>query len=301
MMRFKILFHFSFFIFHSSFLFSCKEKVEYQTNECKHQPSFVKTVGFNPNTSALSTSDKKIMGLVLVEINTTSPKKYQHPSWQMGGWMGPIQLDPQGNCFLGPVPVINVLNNPPSKQNIIYKVDGNTGVMNVFKELPVADSIPTTNPYGILGFAFLCESNTLYVSTVQGSDRNTEKGIVYAINALTGEIIDELKGHDFFGMGISYSPGARTLYIGSARTSDVYAVTLAKDGTFKGYPSLSFSLNNLGPRGDDKVRRIRFNQYGNMQVYGVEFNFNLTAPTEKQETIYEFLWNEADKRWTFNH
>lgn len=116
----------------------------------------------------------------------------------------------------------------------------------MFKELPVADSIPNTNPYGILGFAFLCESNTLYVSTVQGSDRKTEKGMVYALNASTGEITDELKGHDFFGMGISYSPGARTLYLGSARTGDVYAVILSNDGKFKGAPAYSFSLNNLG-------------------------------------------------------
>jgi hypothetical protein len=300
MKRFIFISLTSYLLILTSVLFSCKEKVEYQTNECKRQPSFVKAVGFDPNSSALSTSDKKIMGLVLVEVNNASPRKYQHPSWQMGGWMGPIQLDPHGNCFLGPVPVINILNNPPSKQNIIYKVDGNTGVMNVFKELPVADSIPNTNPYGILGFAFLCETNTLYVSTVQGSDRNAEKGVVYAINASTGEIIDELIGADFFGMGISYSPGARILYLGSARTSDVYAVTLTKGGMFKGAPLFCFSLNDLGPRGDDKVRRIRFNQQGNMQVYGVEFNFNLTAPTEKQETVYEFIWNDEERKWVFS-
>lgn len=36
-----------------------------------------------------------------------------------------------------------------------------------------------------------------------------------------------------------------------------------------------------------------------MLVYGVEFNFNLTAPTEKQETLYEFVWNEEEKKWNF--
>jgi hypothetical protein len=296
------LFHFLFFIFYFSFLFSCKESnVEFQNNECKRQPAFVRSVGFNTSRSAFSTSEKTTMGLVLLEINPGGEiKKYQHPSWRMGGWMGPIQLDPSGNCFVGPVPVINILNNPPSKQNTIYKVDGNTGEMNIFTELPAADSISNTNPYGILGFAYLCESNTLYVSTVQGSDRKQERGIVYAVDAATGEVLDKLTGIDILGMGISYSPGARTLYMGSARTSDIYAITITKEGKFKGHPSVQFSLTGLGPRGDDKVRRIRFNQYGAMLIHGVEFNFNLTAPTEKQETVYEFLWNETDQRWFFN-
>jgi hypothetical protein len=299
-MGFKILFHFSFFIFCSSFLFSCNEKLEYQTNECKRQPAFVKAVGFNPARSAFSTSEKKIMGLVLLEQTANGEiKKYQHPSWQMGGWMGPIQLDSYGNCFAGPVPVINILNNPPSKQNIIYRVDGSTGVMNVFKELPVADSITNNNAYGILGFAYLCESNTLYVSTVQGSDRKNEKGIVYAVDVASGEIIDQLTGIDILGMGISYAPGERKLYMGSARSSDVFSVSLTKDGKFKGSRNVIFSLTNLGPRGDDKVRRIRFNQYGVMQIYGVEFNYNLTAPTEKQETVYQYQWNEEAAGWQF--
>jgi hypothetical protein len=280
-------------------LSSCKESsVEFQNNECKRQPPFVKAVGFNPAKSALSTSEKTIPGLVLIEMNQGGPtKKYQHPSWKMSGSAGPIQLDDKGNCFVGPVPVINILNNPPQKQNIIYKVDANSGEMKIFIELPVADSIPPTNPYGILGFTYLCETNTLYVSTVQGSDRNIEKGIVYAVDAVTGEIIDQITGIDILGMGISYSPGQRTLYLGSARTSDVFAVTLSAKGTFSGKPHLAFSLADLGPRGDDKIRRMLFNQFGVMQIYGVEFNFNLTAPTEKQETVYEFIYNEEDQKW----
>jgi hypothetical protein len=277
---------------------SCKEKVEYQNNECKRQPPFVKAIGFNPGKSALSTSEKTIPGLVLIEVNAGGiNRKYQHPTWKMTGSAGPIQLDDKGNCFVGPVPVINVLNNPPQLQNRIYKVDGNSGEMKLFAELPVADSIPNTNAYGILGFAFLCESNTLYVSTVQGSDRLIEKGIVYALDAVTGSIKDKITGIDILGMGISYSPGQRTLYMGSARTSDIFSVVLKKDGTFKGKPGADFSLTDLGPRGDDKVRRIRFNQFGIMQVYGVEFNFNLTAPTEKQETVYEFIYNDENRKW----
>lgn len=293
--------HTSYLLLLTSFLLSCKEEtVDFQNNECKRQPPFVQALGFNTGKSALSTSEKTIPGLVLIEMNQGSPpKKYQHPSWKQSGSAGPIQLDNFGNCFVGPVPVINVLNNPPAKQNTIYRVDGRTGEMKVFLELPVADSIPVTNPYGILGFAYLCETNTLYVSTVQSSDRTNEKGIVYAVDITTGDLLDKITGMDILGMGISYMPGRRMLYMGSARSSDVYGVVLDKKGKFSGKPSLAFSLTDLGPRGDDKVRRMRFSQFGAMQIYGVEFNFNLTAPTEKQETVYEFVWNDEEAKWQF--
>jgi outer membrane protein assembly factor BamB len=287
---------------------SCKDEVvDYQNNDCKSQGAFIKSIGFNPARSALSTSENRKMGLVLIQFNengdTTNggKKTYQHPSWKTAGWLGPILIDPQGNCFVGPIPVINLLDNPPAKQNTIYKVDANTGEMKMFMELPVAENISPTNPYGILAFAYLCESNTLYVSTVQGSTRDTEKGFIYAIDATTGKIIDKISNIDAIGIGISYMSGKRKLYFGSARTPDVYSVVLSKDGKFRGNPSLELSINDLGPRGDDKVRRIKFDKTtGYMQIYAVEFNYNLTAPTEKQESIYSFAWNNDTQKWEYN-
>jgi outer membrane protein assembly factor BamB len=291
-----------------TFLFSCKdEAVDYQSNECKSQGAFIKSIGFNPARSAFSTSENRKMGLVLIQFNengdtTNGGKKiYQHPSWKTAGWLGPILIDPQGNCFVGPIPVINLLDNPPAKQNTIYKVDANTGEMKMFMELPVAENISPTNPYGILAFAYLCESNTLYISTVQGSTRDTEKGFIYAVDATTGKIIDKISNIDAIGMGISYISGKRKLYFGSARTPDVNSVMLSKEGKFKGNPSLEFSISDFGPRGDDKVRRIKFDKTtGYMQIYAVEFNYNLTAPTEKQESVYSFAWNNDNQKWEYN-
>jgi hypothetical protein len=288
--------------------YSCKEEaIEFQTNDCKSQGAFIQKVGFDPARSALSTSENRKMGLQLIQFNAQGDtsnggrKIYQHPSWKTAGWLGPILIDPQGNCFVGPVPVINLLDNPPAKQNIIYKVDATTGEMKPFVVLPAAENISPTNPYGILGFAYLCESNTLYVSTVQGSTREKELGYIYAIDATTGKIIDKITNTDALGMGISYITGKRKLYFGSARTTNIFSVSLTKEGKFNNHPSLEFSISDLGPRGDDKARRIKFDKAtGNMQVYAIEFNYNLTAPTEKQETIYNFSWNSDTQKWEHN-
>ncbi len=291
----------------STVLCSCKEEtVEFQSNECKSQPAFIKSISFDPTRSAFSTSESKIKGLCLIQFNAkgdtnrAGKKIYQHPSWQMAGSLGPIQLDPQGNCFVGPIPLINLLDNPIAKQNTVYKVDSKTGEMKVFTELPIVDSVSPTNPHGILGFAYLCESSTLYVTSVQGSTRQKQNGFIYALDAITGKIIDKISGMDVLGIGISYIEGKRKLYLGSARTPDIYSVNLTKEGKFKGNPSLEISMSDIGPRGDDKARKIRFDKNGNMQVYAIEFNYNLTAPTEKQETLFNFTWNEEEKKWVYN-
>jgi hypothetical protein len=303
-MQHKLLYYGNLFFMACILCAGCKEAVvDYQANECKALPPFIKKIGFNPATSAFSTSEKRIKGLALVQYNTPGDttngggKIYQHESWKQAGYLGPTLLGPQGHCFAGPVPVINLLDNEPAKQNIVYMVDANTGVMNKFIELPLPDSIYNTNPYGILGFTYLCEADVLYISTVAGSNRQTQNGVVYAVSAITGQIIDKLENTDVMGMGISYLPGKRTLYCGSARSSDVYVVSIDKDGRFTGKLNFAFSVAGIGPRGDDKIRRIRFDKTGNMLLHAIEFNFNLTAPTEKQESIYTFQYDEATKNW----
>lgn len=287
-------------------VFSCRthEKVAYSDNNCKLVPPFVGRLGFNTKNAYFSTAEKRTMGLVLLEaadpthLQAGVTKKYQDSSWKKAGWLAPIQIDNRGNIFTGPAPFINVLNNPVADQNTIYRIDGETGIMAPFAKLPLPDSITDQNPYGIIGMIYLCESGFLYVSTVAGSNRNTEKGGIYQVNANTGKIEGKLTGMDILGMGITYANDERRLFFGKARTSDVYSILLDNKGNFWGKPQFEFSLGGLGSRGDDKVRRIKTNKDGSLEVYGMEFNFNLIAPTEKQETVYHFIFDTETKKWS---
>jgi hypothetical protein len=286
---------------------SCKEEeVDFSANNCKKNPAFIVNMGYNQSKSYLSTSDERIMGLLLLESEMPGNpharilRKYQHPSWRSGGWLAPITLDDKGNIFTSPAPFINILDNPIANNNTIYKVDYTTGVMNEFIKLPFADSINPENPFGIIGMAYLCETQTLYVSSVAGSKRYEEKGHIYAVNTETGKVIDEISNVDAMGMGISYMRGKRELYFGTGRNSTVQVVQLNANGKFAGSPSAAFSITDLGPRGDDKVRKIRTDQFGNLIIHGFEFNFNLIAPREKQETIYQFKYNEEEDKWWYS-
>ena len=278
-------------------------KVPFSDNNCKLVPPFVGRLGFSSKNSYFSTAEKNTMGLVLLEaVNPQHPesgstKKYQDSSWKKAGWLAPIQLDDRGNIFTAPAPFINVLHNAVTDQNTIYRVNGQNGHMDVFTKLPPPDSITDQNPYGIIGIIYLCETGSLYVSSVAGSNRHYEKGAVYQVEAASGAILDKLTGMDILGMGISYAAGERQLFLGRARSPDVYAVVLDQKGGFTGKPMMAFSLAGLGPRGDDKVRRIKTLKDGSLEVHGMEFNFNLIAPSEKQETLYHFIYNDQEGKW----
>lgn len=271
------------------------EEADFQTNECRQWPAFATGVGFPGGAgSAFSTSDKKHIGLLLVHTGDTV--FYQHPSWKKAGWLAPIQLDKYGNLYTAPAPFINVLNNPTDSQNIVYKVDKITGEMTAFASLPVPGKTNNQNPYGILGLCYLCEQDLLYVSSVGGSTREKEAGGIYCLNA-EGKIKDRITGFDAFGIGICYIEGKRKLYFGKARSSEIYSVPLTAKGEFAGTPELAVSLEGLGPRGDDKAKKIRFSAKGDMIVDGFEFNFNLIASTEKPSTTYYFRYGVNTEKW----
>ena len=292
------------------FIVSCKEKVKEEdaysigTISCQVQPYYLAHTGLNPKSSALSTSEKRIKGLVLIEFNntpsgTTIDKTWQPKSWSRYGSMGPITTDDKGNSYVAPVPEINVLDNPVEEQNVIYKVDSYTSEMAPFIKLPLPTTMNNQNPYGLLGLYFDCSAKILYASSISGSDENNERGVIYAINTETGKVVDSYKGIDAMGLCVGGITGQKRLYIGSSRNSTAYSIELLKNGKFTGSVKKEFSLDMLGPRGDDKVRKIRFDNMGIMMVAGIDFNYNLKATSEKRESLYRFIFNPAEKKWEY--
>ena len=127
---------------------SCNEKMDEDEilqigiTTCQRQPQFLPTTGLDPKHSAFSTSEKRMKGIVLLQFptnpaDTAGRKIWQHPSWSQFGYMGPITTDENGNVYTAPIPVINEIDNPKEKQNIIYKVESTTGEMKPLVNLPM--------------------------------------------------------------------------------------------------------------------------------------------------------------------
>ena len=289
-------------------VFGCHEKMEPdEINQigivpCQHQPLFLASTGIDPKHAAFSTSAKRTRGLVLLETitaNNGERKKWQDSSWTHYGYLGPISTDENGNLYVAPIPAINVLENHPEEQNTIYKVDSKTAIMKPLVDLGLLSKPTDENAFGILGLFYDCHAHLIYTGSVAGSTRLQENGIIYVVDPGDGKIIDRLTGVDAMGLCVGGFTGQKRLYYGSSRTADIYSIELTKSGKFTGVPRKEFSLDMLGPRGDDKARRIRFDQNGDLIVSGVEFNYNLTAPTERQETVYRFRYDDSAKTWQF--
>lgn len=285
---------------------SCKQREETITGvqyiaDCKRLAAFIQSTGFDKRRTAFSTAERKTKGLALVEFPLTAQEQkriYQHPSWKMAGGMGPLAISEDGSVYAAPIPIVNVFENKPEKQNTIYRVDPASGEMKSFIELPLAKNPSPENPYGILGLSYDCETGILYAATVSGSTRADEVGRIYSIQTRkTAKVIDQIDNIDVMGIDLAYFNEQKTLFLGKARSSNVFSVAVNDDGRFMSKPVLQLNLAGLGPRGDDKARKLRFDKSGYLVVYGVEFNYNLIAPTEKQESMYSFQYNITSQKW----
>lgn len=268
---------------------------------CRKQPPFTEKLGFGRNTM-LSTAERTMIGLVLVEpaANGGTPRTYQHPTWSMAGYLGPNTFDARGNLFVAPSPRVSLNENPPEKQNTIYKVDGETGAMTAWITLPVAAPITLNNPYGVMGLAYDCETDSLYATSVAGSMRSEMLGRVFQIDASSGKIVSQLDNLDGMGVSVFNTSQGKRLFVGSARTQDVLSVALTPEGKFAGAPLVEFSLEGLGPDGNDKARKISFDKANHMLVSGTKFNYNLAPPAAQiRPMTYRFSYDAGTGRWTF--
>ncbi len=270
-------------------------------NYCRTMPPFAINQGFSQQ-SYFSTSERQITGLVMIDgSELRRGATYQHPSWTSAGSLGPIQLDGAGNAYVAPVPTINVLENAAGTQNTLYRVDGATGEMAPYATIPPVQEPDMTNPYGVLGLSYDCDVLSLYASTVAGSTRLAEVGQIVRVDATgaSGRIADAFTGVDAIAVVTWNGAEGKRLLFGKARTSEIWSIALDGRGDFLGEPRLEFSLAGLGPRGDDKARRIVVDAADQLTVYGIEFSYNLIAPSEKQQTAYTFILDSASGQWTF--
>jgi hypothetical protein len=161
--------------------------------------------------------------------------------------------------------------------------------------LPTLAAPNAENPFGLMGLAYDCDTKVIYATSIAGSTREKENGRIFALDRQTYQILDTLNNIDCLGIGVVYIQGEKRLMLGKARNGAILSIGLSPEGKFVGSRRKELSLEGLGPRGDDIARKIRVLPDGALQIQGVEFYFNLIAPTEKQETKYLFKF--MNQKW----
>jgi hypothetical protein len=264
---------------------------------CSAKPKYLQKMIKQETQAAYSTSEKRMPGIHLLIYEKDSTRRYQHPSWKTAGWMGSFVVDSYGHAYIVAASSVNTLINPKQNRNTIYKIDGNTGIMSPWVKLPMAVDSFEINPFGCVGINNSCYDNNIYVTSIAGSTPKNERGVIYQIDAKTNKVLSTLKNKDAFGIAVTSYKNGRRLYFGSARTPNLYSVGFTKDGKIGTDVQLEFSTEDILTDGFTTIRKIRENADLTLDLFLIDFNFNLEAPTEKQEKQVTIKWNPQANVW----
>lgn len=266
---------------------------------CRAFPPFASKLGFSAR-AGIDASDTREPGLRLVEPagQGQQPRVYQDPSWLQAGYLGAPILDLSGNVYVAPAPQTSLALNPPDRQNRIYKIDGASGTMALFADIPPAQPPSLENPFGVLGLAVDCRTNSLYASSVAGSTRAAERGQLVRIDLRSGQVLGTLDGIDGFGLAVGRdgsAPGGR-LYFGRARTPEIWSVALDQSGAFAGQPERELALGPWLADGDGRARRLALGEDGTLTATVSPFTYTLAPPSTAPQRLV-FTYDLSRRAW----
>lgn len=278
-------------------------------NACKVPPVFMRDLSANHGFgagSALSTSERDLLGLAVVDFDPQSGKRlreWQHPSWRTAGNLSAFALDQRGDIYVIPAPRVNLLDNPPAQQNRLYRIDGNTGAMTLVLEFPVASAVDQRNPYAGLGLSYDCALDSLFLTSVAGSTPSVQRGLVFRIALRPSvKVASTLTGVDMFAVSSVGKSNQVALLLGSARSADIMQINLDADGNFpaNARPTKLLSIAGRGPEGNDRARKIDVGTDGTLIVRGTRFAYNLAQPSSQEHaTRYIFAFDANTQSYQF--
>ncbi|MCG3140904.1 MAG: hypothetical protein HDKAJFGB_02052 [Anaerolineae bacterium] len=257
---------------------------------CVTAPQFLSKFGLG-NNATFDLSDTHRLVLLVPSPNSDAVTKYQNQSWSEAGLVGAFALDANGNLYVAPSPRLGPGVKQAKPQNVIYKVDTKTGKLAPYVTLPEGDAPTPDNPFGIVGLAYDCESNSLYVSSLAGSTADKEAGHIYRVDLGSANVAGQLDEADALGLTVGLSAKGKTLFFGSARAPQLRAVNLEASGAFQGRPRDVGALT-----GAQRAWRLTLLSQSEMLARVVEFNLaNADTP---QGSEIRFNYETSSDQWT---
>lgn len=262
---------------------------------CRQLPAFTQQLELT-DSAFFGTNVAGHTGLAIADPQANDV--LQDDTWDDAGNLGSYVLDGQGNVWTAPVPLTSLELNPPEQQNKIYRVDTNTAKMMEYVELLPASPPSEFNPFGIVGLAFDCETNSLYAASLMGSTPTEELGRIFRVDLDDNTASLVLDGVDAMGVGVVGTPEGKRLFYGSGRSGEVRSLPLDQEGNAAGEPRSEFVLSSLpGSAPTDRPQRITVNADGDLEVKGVEFNYSLRISGQAVPTIYILRLNAVSGDW----
>jgi hypothetical protein len=260
---------------------------------CVTAPAFLGKLGLGSN-ALFEVSDTHRLVLLVPAPDSDAVSKYQNQSWSQAGLVGAFALDREGNVYVAPSPRLGPGVKAAKPQNVIYKVDTNTGNLAPYVTLPDANAPSPENPYGIVGLAYDCDTNSLYVSTLAGSTADKEAGHIYRVDLNLGVVAGRMDNVDALGLAVGNGANGKVLYFGAARAPQLRAVNLEASGDFQG------KARDVGTLTEpQRALRLRLLAPTEMVVQAVEFQLANADTPQGSEIRFQYdpasdTWNAAE-------
>lgn len=267
---------------------------------CRKGPRFQHALALGPR-AALGTSLTDVTGLALLDPDGGGERGtvYQHETWDDAGFLGPFVTDRHGNVFVAPVPLVSLVENPPEKQNRIYRVDTDSQVMRLFADLPPAAPPSGGSPFGVVGLAYDCDTDSLYASSLAGSTAAREAGRLFRVPLSDARAATHVDGVDAVGVAVFRGRGGKRLYYGLARAPEVHSMALTDDGAFSGAARTELSFSDRVAGGRRTVRKIRFTAGPEVVLHVIDFNYSLQVASVRLEDVLTYRYDPVTDGWDF--
>lgn len=270
-------------------------------NGCQYRPPFITRLGL-PDDARTSTATPGIVGFNILTRDPESDRvrPLLHDTWKSAGNLGQFTTDAAGNIYLVPVPLVSLELNPLAEQNKVQVIDGKTGRMREFIDLPAPRPIAADNPFGTIGLAYDCETNSLYVASLAGSSATEELGTVFQIDLARKAVASRLDGIDVLGLGVFNGASGKRLYLGSARRPEVLSVALDASGAITGEPRHELDLAALDLAATNRAQKIRFDRDRRMLLKAVPFAYSLRVIGPDETALRVLRYDPARDRWVLD-
>ncbi len=258
---------------------------------CAKHPNFLNKLKI-PQPIAIDLSQKQHKGLAFLYGKGLS--KFLHlEAWEKFDYFSTYALSPKGDMFLTPMPFISVKKNTFEFQKNIYKLDSNSGKLSIWMTL---DEVKAggNNPFGVIALAYDCDDNSLWVSAIDETDYEHNRGVIYHIDVASKKILQKLEGIDALSLKLIKSEKGKFLLLGNARESALNALEIKKH-------KLSSELLTLVTLTDnaEHIRKIKIRGKNLLELQTIPFSYTLIAQTSGGEDrkLYNLEWNNINSNW----
>ena len=242
-------------------------------HSCARQPNFLKKLRIN-SPVAIDLSQQKYKGLAFLYGQNMSESVHLK-TWEKFDHFSTYALDPQGNMYLTPMPYISIKKKTFEFQKNIYRLDSNSGKLEVWMTLEDVHA-GANNPYGLIALEYDCDDSSLWISAIDETNYEESKGVIYHIDIASKKILQRVDGVDALSLRLIKSDKGKFLLVG-----------MAKEGVLSAYPMVNQKIL-LEPlklweltESNERIRKITFYAKNSLKLQTIPFSYSLVALTQE--------------------